>query len=123
MFHHQSPCYQQHVICNNTHAMGLDGGWNCLTRDQSLQMTRKTCHRQKKSPKLHLQRKKGMNYKRKIQTNTQLATAITSVKTESQIHSHNKSHCSMFLSKFMEICALGFCIMRPLPSKNVSFNC
>ena len=31
----------------------------------------------------------------------------------------DKSHCSMFLSKFMEIYALGFCIMRRLPNKNL----
>jgi hypothetical protein len=77
--------------------MGLDGGWNFLTRNQPLPMTRKTCHRQKKThPKLHLQRKKGMNYKRKIQTNTQLATAITSVKTESQIHSLERENADNF---------------------------
>ena len=28
----------------------------------------------------------------------------------------------MFLSKFVEICALGFCIMRRLPNKNLRFN-
>jgi hypothetical protein len=83
----QQPC------CIRRYPTKQDAGWTCRTRDQSPQLIWKTSLVQKKSPKLHLQKKKEMSYKQNLDKKFETYNSNYEGKTESQ--NYERSHQSV----------------------------